>query len=137
MECTCAAHHLESGKESRDLPRSLTGGRVTHVPLCPQTPANATSIPGGPIDYASKHWSGLVADYYGVRAKLTLEQALKDAAAGHPLDTGALNQIYATHAYTWTTATNAYPTAPVGDALAVSKAMYAKYAPYYASCSAL
>ena len=33
----------------------------------PQTPKGATSVPGGPIDYASKHWSGLIADYYKAR----------------------------------------------------------------------
>jgi hypothetical protein len=45
------------------------------------TPANASSIPGGPVDYASKHWSGLISDYYGARATLVLQQAQADATA--------------------------------------------------------
>ena len=49
------------------------------------TPANATNIPGGPVDYASKHWSGLISDYYSVRASLVLQQAQADALA---------NQVY-------------------------------------------
>lgn len=38
------------------------------------TPANASEVPGNVIDYASKHWSGLIRDYYAVRAGLVLTQ---------------------------------------------------------------
>ena len=63
-----------------------------------------------------------------------MKQALKDAAAGKPLDSGAVNTIKAQHAYDWTTATNPYPTEVVGDYVAVSKAMEAKYSHFFASC---
>eukprot|EP00040_Diaphanoeca_grandis_P011341 m.58045 g.58045 ORF g.58045 m.58045 type:complete len:883 (+) comp22488_c0_seq2:20-2668(+) len=99
------------------------------------TPVDSKTIPGGPIDYASKHWSGLISDYYAERVKLVMNQALTDAAAGKPLDSKAVAAIEAAHAYTWTTATNKYPTEIVGDPLTVAKGMYTKYAPYFASCS--
>ena len=89
---------------------------------------------GGPIDYASKHWSGLIKDYYAARVQLHQKQALADAAKGKPLDRTAIAAIEALHAYTWTTATNKYPTSPVGDALAVSVAMQSKYKAYFTSC---
>lgn len=98
------------------------------------TPAGATQIPGGPIDYASKHWSGLIDDYYKVRAQLLLNLALKDAAAGKPFDQTDADEGLAHHAYSWQTATNPYPTEVVGDYLEVSQAMLSKYASYFSSC---
>ena len=97
------------------------------------TPAGAPVIPGGPIDYASKHWSGLISGYYQARASLVLTQALADAAAGRALNKTAIKAIEAAHAYSFQNdfATQ-YPVDPVGDALAVSQAMYAKYAPRFA-----
>jgi alpha-N-acetylglucosaminidase len=55
------------------------------------TPAGATKIPGGPVDYASKHWSGLIADYYAVRSQMLVDQALADAAQGHSLNQAAVD----------------------------------------------
>jgi alpha-N-acetylglucosaminidase len=98
------------------------------------TPQGAASIPGGPIDYASKHWSGLIKDYYAARAAGIMQQALADAAAGRALNTTAVAAFEAAHAYSWQTATNPYPVTPVGDAVALSTAMRAKYAPFYAAC---
>ena len=98
------------------------------------TPYGASVIPDGPIDYASKHWAGLISDYYQERAKRVLAQAMYDAAASRPLNLTAVEQLKATLAYTWTTATNAYPSEPVGDTVAVSKTMLAKYAPFFSSC---
>ena len=95
-----------------------------------------TQIPGGPIDYAGKHWSGLIRDYYGVRAQLLLDQAVADAAKGEKLDQTAVDLAFAQHAYNWTNAQNKYPQTVTGDAIEVSKAMLAKYSPYYAACSA-
>lgn len=85
-------------------------------------------------DYAAKQWSGLIKDYYAARIRLHQRQALTDAAKGQPLDTNATAALEAEHAYNWTTATNAYPTTPIGDALAVSAAMQKKYESYFTSC---
>jgi len=99
------------------------------------TPKGAAKIPGGPNDYASKHWNGLIKDYYGARAKMILKQALSDASQHRPLNQAAVDKLNAGHAYSWSTATNKYPETVVGDALKVSKAMLQKYTPSYAACS--
>lgn len=100
------------------------------------TPKDAAKIPDGPVDYASKHWSGLIQDYYAARVRLWKEQALADAARAAPLNKQAINRLEAAHAYNWTTATNAYPEQAVGDAVAVSARMLQKYGQYFATCSA-
>jgi len=96
------------------------------------TAKGAKKVPGGPLDYACKHWSGLIADYYAVRVDMITKLAL----AGQGKNQTAMDETLAAHAYTWTTERKKYPTAVTGDAVAVSKAMRAKYAPFYASCHA-
>jgi alpha-N-acetylglucosaminidase len=98
------------------------------------TPIHSASVPGGPVDYAAKHWSGLIKDYYGRRADLLLRQALKDENAGHSLNQTELNQLFAQHAYNWTTDTKKYPAAPIGCALEVSRSMYDKYKDWFSTC---
>jgi hypothetical protein len=93
---------------------------------------NASSFPVS--DYASKHWSGLISDYYAARVMLVMGQALVDAEAGNPLNTTAVDAIKAKHAFAWTTATNRYPTSPASGALAVSTAMWRKYEGYFSAC---
>lgn len=99
------------------------------------TSKDASRIPGGPVDYAGKHWSGLIRDYYAQRVQLNLQQALADHSAGKPFDTTAMNRIEAEHAYNWTMSTNKYPTTVQGDAIQVSKMMLEKYRARYAACS--
>jgi alpha-N-acetylglucosaminidase len=98
------------------------------------TPKGAAAVPDGPIDYASKHWSGLVKDYYGERVKRLAKAAAVEAAAGRTWTTAKREALEASLAYEWTTATNLYPTKPVGNAFAMSQAMHAKYAPHFVSC---
>lgn len=98
------------------------------------TPKDAAKIPGGPIDYASKHWNGLIKDYYAARAALLLDAATDAAKAGKPLADETRDRVEAKLAYEWTTARNAYPAEPKGDAVAISKQMREKYAPWFASC---
>merc|ERR1712166_1184199 len=57
-----------------------------------------------------------------------------DAAGGSVLDQDRVDSLLGQHAYNWTTATNPYPTQPVGDFVEVSKAMKNKYEPFFASC---
>ena len=64
----------------------------------------------GPLQ-ASKHWSGLIADYYAERVKAVQNEAVKAAAAGKPLDAAAVDRAKAALAYAWTTARTRYPTA--------------------------
>lgn len=70
------------------------------------TPNGSTRVQ--PSDYAGKHWSGLIKDYYAVRVQLHRQQALVDAAKGQPLDANATAALEASHAYNWTTATKKY-----------------------------
>merc|ERR1711957_613630 len=98
---------------------------------------DAAKIPGATWlqDYAGKHWSGLIRDYYAVRARLLLDQALSDADAARTLDRTVMNRRLAELAYNWTTSLEPYPTEIQGDALEVSRAMFEKYKPYYSACT--
>eukprot|EP00658_Telonema_sp_P-2_P047919 TRINITY_DN3647_c0_g1_i2.p1 TRINITY_DN3647_c0_g1~~TRINITY_DN3647_c0_g1_i2.p1 ORF type:complete len:691 (+),score=111.68 TRINITY_DN3647_c0_g1_i2:158-2230(+) len=96
------------------------------------TPKLADKIPGGPIDYAAKHWSGLIKDYYATRVNLLTQQAIKDS--GKTLNTTSWDRIQAGLAYNWTTDTKAYPTQPVGDPLQISKQIKLTYANFFTTC---
>lgn len=98
------------------------------------TPKDASHVPGGPVDYAGKHWSGLLGDYYAARVRLVQAQAQRDAAAGHNLDTAAVERLKAGLAYNWTMSKKAYPDQPHGDALEVSQMMLEKYRKFYMPC---
>ena len=87
-------------------------------------------------DYARKQWSGLINDYYAVRAQLVLSQALTDAAAGRPLNTSAVKEAEATLAYEWTSSMNPYPLEPAPGYVQLSSQLLQKYAPFYAACGA-
>ena len=94
-------------------------------------PLGATREPRGPIDYASKHWSGLLSGYYADRAKALVRAAKVAASAGQHFDYASDAAVRAKHAFAFridTVATTPLPTAPVGNALTVSRAMRAKYA---------
>ena len=107
--------------------------------MWPRAPPTASRSPPPPPPLrplcSSKHWSGLVNDYYGERARGIMAIALAGAPAA--LNATAVGAFKAQHAYTFQ---NAYPSTlpltPVGDAIAVSTAMRAKYAPFYAACGA-
>jgi hypothetical protein len=92
--------------------------------------------PDGPDDYASKHWSGLIKDYYRARAVGYLDQALVDASAGRALNTSATELMMAQLAYNFQLQSFGveYPTQPVGDFVAISTVMRSKYSSWYASC---
>jgi alpha-N-acetylglucosaminidase len=95
------------------------------------TPPGATEIPGGPIDYASKHWSGLIHYYYASRAAMAQRMALAAAGAGLPWDATAWALAKATHATEFQLSTTPLPTQPVGDYLKVSQDTLNKYRTYF------
>ncbi|CAJ1949486.1 unnamed protein product [Cylindrotheca closterium] len=99
------------------------------------TPKDSKSIPGGPIDYAAKHWNGLIKDYYIRRAADLLGRAIEDKTAGRPLNQTAVDELFASHAYHWTTSTNKYPTTVQGDAFETSIKMYEKYRHWFSTCA--
>ena len=98
------------------------------------TPKDATSVPKGPIDYASKHWSGLVKDYYAERVKRLAKAVIDTVSKGEKWTDDKADLVKAQLAYEWTTARNPYPVKPIGDAVTASKNIYQKYAPHFASC---
>jgi hypothetical protein len=99
--------------------------------------AEGEPMPRRDTDYARKHWSPLIKDYYATRAELLLAQALADAAAGKPLDAAAVLKFRGELAYNFTTSSataQGYALAPAPGYAAVSAAMHAKYAPFFVSC---
>ena len=73
--------------------------------------------------------------YYAVRAALTLNQAVADAATRRPFAADRVSSAEAKLSYDWQTDFgNVGPTSPVGDPVAVSAQMRAKYAQYFDAC---
>ena len=94
--------------------------------------------PGHINDYAKKQWAGLVGGYYAVRIdRCFFDIGMSAAAKGEPVSTTAVKQCQAALAYSWQTdwGDDKYPSQPVGNSVAVSAALRAKYAPYFASCA--
>ena len=86
-----------------------------------------------PRDYASKHWGGLIKEYYRARAEQVMWQALEDA--GRALNQTARASREGKLAFDFQrNFGNGFPLSPVGDAIEISSLMRAKYAPYFASC---
>ena len=99
------------------------------------TPKGAKRIPTDINDYAAKHWSGLIKDYYAERVKRLAAAAVSEISAGRPWTNAKADLVGATLAYEWTTATTPYPTTPVGNALNLSNFMNRKYAPHLVKCA--
>jgi alpha-N-acetylglucosaminidase len=90
---------------------------------------------GEPEDYARKHWSGLVSDYYATRVDLFTKQALLDAAKGKPFNIEATKAQRVKLAYEWQTDFgNSYPTTPESDPVTVSTALTAKWGGFFGAC---
>ena len=121
---------------SGDCRRFLEWNARTQITTWNPVSKTDTSVPQGPIDYASKHWQGLIKDYYSKRARVTLEQALRDEQTGLPLNSTTVARLRAELAYNFTTATNKYPTTPTGDPVAMSRVMFDKYSSWFAPCDA-
>ena len=83
--------------------------------------------PTGQInDYAKKEWAGLVATYYKPRWALFFDHVAK--AVGGAWDPSAYcGEVLQTVELPLQTDTTPFPATPTGDALAVSRRMYAKY----------
>jgi alpha-N-acetylglucosaminidase len=93
---------------------------------------------GSPADYARKHWSGLVSDYYAARVDLHTKQALANAAEGKPFNKGAMQPKLVKLAYEWQTAFgSSYPVEPESDPVTVSAVLTAKWGGFFAACDML
>lgn len=124
-----------NGDQPMDCPSFYEWNARSQLTTWNPVPYGAAQIPGGPIDYASKHWSGLIKDYYAARAQGILGIALDSANAGQPLNTTAVQYFKAQHSYEFQNGfPNPYPLTPQGDPVAISQAMYNKYSTFYAAC---
>jgi hypothetical protein len=99
------------------------------------TPKDSPKIVDGPVDYAAKHWSGLIMDYYARRASILLGQSLDDAAAKRDLNHTEVARLFAKHAYDWTVSTKPYPMTVIGNAFDVSIVIHDKYRSWFTTCS--
>jgi alpha-N-acetylglucosaminidase len=80
-------------------------------------------------DYANRQWSGLLADFYLPRWKMFFERLDTALAEGQAFDAKRFEQDVRTWEEQWTHRTDAYPTAPRGDSVAVAKKLWARYRP--------
>ena len=129
----CVAKHFET--EIRDCAHFYEWNAKVQITTWDPTPKDAAKPGKDTVDYANKHWAGLIGDYYASRVAVVRDLALKAAAEGVALDAAAVDRAKAKLAYEWTLSQKKYPTVPVGDARAVSKKMHSKYQHEFASCT--
>jgi hypothetical protein len=101
------------------------------------TPAAAVMIPGGPIDYASKHWHGLIVPYYTKRSEILLQRALQDEVQRQALNKSEVQRLFAAHAFEWTTSHfSGSSESPVNieNAREISNTMIQKYSHWFSTC---
>lgn len=146
FDCLSPILSNSSGHADGDCRRFYEWNARCQITTWNPTASNAGQIPGGPIDYAAKHWSGLIGEYYAERARILLLQALRDQDHGSTLNDTAVQRRFAQHAYEWSTNTTSSTTAKEGDppsrsrrdclrsALAVSKEMVVKYSEWFETC---
>jgi len=92
---------------------------------------------GSLTDYANRQWSGLMADYYLPRWQILIDATLAEMKTGVPVNIDDLHARYRAHdlQFAGTTGGN-YPEKPLEDPVAMSRALYSKYAPVIASFAA-
>jgi len=131
----CFLHDTSQPMPCADFMEWNARAQITTWKPCLEPACNIMFDKYTAVDYAAKHWSGLVKSYYRARAEQVLLQALEDAAAGRPLDGAAVAAREAALAFAFQRDLgNGFPTEPVGDAVEVSGRMRNKYAPFFAAC---
>ncbi|KAL3659565.1 hypothetical protein V7S43_015552 [Phytophthora oleae] len=79
-------------------------------------------------DYAGKEWSGLVKGYYLPRWRMWLGEVCQSYTQGRKMDEDVLKKARIAFELKWQLSLEPYPTASVGDTLAVSQRIYDEYA---------
>lgn len=81
-------------------------------------------------DYASKHWSGLLKDYYHQRWSLFTSMAVEAVATGTPFDTAFYDarRFLFEHDFSYSFKFQ-YPTKTAGDVMSMTKMLMDKYVP--------
>lgn len=80
-------------------------------------------------DYSCRHWAGLLGDFYLPRWERFVRHLDAALAEGHPFDTAAFDREVQAWEWAWTQQTKDFPTAPVGDTVAVARALFERYRP--------
>lgn len=84
--------------------------------------------PDGEInDYAKKEWGGLVSSYYRPRYAMLFEEAQTCLDKGGVWNISSFCSRAFEHMQAWQVEHTTFPDAPMGDAIAASRAMLAKY----------
>ncbi len=78
-------------------------------------------------DYASREWQGLTGEYYFRRWELFVTALADDLAGKQTFNQGAANKARTAFEVSWINGQSKLPDQPVGDTIAISKALRAKY----------
>jgi alpha-N-acetylglucosaminidase len=81
------------------------------------------TVPESHIDYANRHWNGLLGGFYRHRWELWLAALNGDT----PLDEGAVRKSIRDWEYAWTRQHDAFPIEPRGDTIAIARRLYERY----------
>lgn len=84
-------------------------------------------------DYGNRDWSGLIGGFYLPRWQQFLTNLYAAMDAGQPFNQTAVRNQIAAWELQWLTQRQTYPSAPVGDTLAVASNLFVKYHPLAAS----
>ncbi len=80
-------------------------------------------------DYANRQWNGLLGNYYYMRWKIWLDALNAAVGQNEKFDQTPVQEKIAKWEEAWTKQTDKFQTQASGDTIAISKELYAKYAP--------
>jgi len=86
-------------------------------------------------DYASRHWAGLVGDYYYGRWNLFVNEVKAAMQTGQKFDEQKFAEKVADFEWNWTLKDNSFAVKPSGDGFQIAKKLYAKYADRINNCT--
>jgi alpha-N-acetylglucosaminidase len=80
------------------------------------------------VDYANRHWNGLLGQYYFSRWKLWLDALNEAVGKDGKFDPAPVQKRIQDAEFAWTRATDPLPAEPSGDPIAIAKELLSKYA---------
>jgi len=88
------------------------------------------------LDYATKQWNGIVADYYKPRWETFIDQLQSSMDSGERFNRTAYNNdVFTTIEQPFTVSRKKYPDTPSGDPILTSRSIYDKWRPIFAPTS--
>ena len=79
-------------------------------------------------EYSHRQWGGLLTGFYLPRWEMFFQQLDQSLAQGKPFDEKAFEKTMQLWEERWTHGHEQYPTSPNGDAVAISRRLWDKYA---------